>query len=177
MKKTLIIVFSAIAIFFIGLFTWLFYFQYARGEFILNSASSIDKGAITINEPFYLGFNVKWTGNGKPTINDIKLIKNDGSYLENDEVVTVEPFIEEFVPGLMNPTEALIEQEAVEQGLVEGYLPAQNYTINQQEFNVVLKVTLKDESYTNNINAIEIQYTNLNSQRENQFLYNGFFAQ
>lgn len=174
--KKLVIIF--LMIFFIGLFGWLYYFQFARGEFLLNSYSTFDKEKIEITEPIYLGYKMKWTGNGKPTINEIRLIKNDGSYLEpNDPNVTVVALIEENAPGKENLTEAVTEKEAIEKGLVEDYIPAENYLVNQQEFNMVLKVMINDENYTNNLSAIEIVYTILGKERENQFLYEGFLAE
>lgn len=174
MKKAVI---TFTILFLIGIFSWLFYFQYARGEFLLNSASTIDNAKIELNEPVYLGYKMKWTGNGKPTIDEIRLIKNDGSYLEPDDPnVTVVALIEENASDKEN-LDAVTEKEAIEQGLIENLLPAENYLLNQQEFNMVLKVMINDENYTNNLSAIEIVYTILGKERENQFLYEGFLAE
>lgn len=175
MKKAVI---TFTIIFLIGLFSWLYYFQYARGEFLLNSYSNIEKELVEINEPVYFGYNMKWTGNGKPTINEIRLIKNDGSYLEaDDKNLTVTALIKENASDKAVVTDALTEKQAMEMGIIEKYKPVENYLLNTQEFNMVLKVTINDENYTNDISAIEIAYTILGSERENQFLYEGFFTE
>lgn len=172
MKKIVAIV----IVLFAGLIGWLYYVNLTNvSEFRLNSYTIIQKDKIKINEPMYLSYDMQYNGNGKPIIKEFRFIKTDGSFLTtDDEALSVAVYIDEKGATLANTNAAITEEEAKELKLLENYKSVENYQVNNKDLNVVLKVTVKDKNYTNNLTAIEIDYELVGSKETKQILFTGF---
>lgn len=172
MKKIVAIV----IVLFIVLVGWLYYVNLTNvDEFRLTSYTTIQKDKVKVNEPMYLSYDMQYHGNGKPVIKEIRFIKSDGSFLiSDDEALSVTAFVDEKGSTLANTNGAVTEEEAKELNLLENYTPVENYQVNQKDLNVVLKVTVKDENYKNNVTAIEVDYELLGSKETKQILFSGF---
>ncbi|HHW37885.1 MAG TPA: hypothetical protein GXX18_11680 [Bacillales bacterium] len=172
MKKIVAIV----IVLFLVLVGWLYYVNLTNvDEFRLTNYTIIQKDKVKVNEPMYLSYDMQYHGNAKPVIKEIRFIKTDGSFLTaDDEALSVTAFVDEKGSTLANTNEAITEKEAKELNLLENYIPAENYQVNQTDLNVVLKVTIKDENYKNNVTAIEIDYELLRSKETKQILFSGF---
>lgn len=172
MKKIVAIVIVLFAV----LVGWLYYVNLTNvDEFRLSGYTIIQKDKVKVNEPMYLSYDMQYHGNGKPIIKEIRFIKNDGSFLvSDDEAISVTAFIDEKGATLANTNGPITEDEAKELNLLENYVPAENYQVKNKNLNVVLKVTVKDENYKNNLTAIEIDYELLGSKETKQILFTGF---
>jgi len=172
MKKIVAIV----ILFFVILVGWLYYVNLTNiNEFRLNSYTIIKKENVKVNEPMYLSYDMKYHGNGKPIIKEIRFIKTDGSFLTNNENdVSVKAYVDEKGATKANATGPISEAEAKQLNLLENYVPVENYQVKQKDLNIVLKVTVKDANYTNNLTAIEIDYDLLGSKDTKQILFTGF---
>jgi hypothetical protein len=172
MKKIVAIV----IVLFAGLVGWLSYVNLTNvSEFRLTSYTIIQKEKVIVNEPMYLSYDMQYHGNGKPIINEIRFIKTDGSFLTaDDEALSVTSLIDEKGATLANTNGAITEEEAKELNLLENYTVAENYQVSDKDLNIVLKVIVKDENYTNDLSAIEIDYELLGSKETKQILFTGF---
>lgn len=175
MKKLVAIV----ILLFVILVGWLYYVNLTNvDEFRLNSYTVIEKDRVKVNEPMYLSYDMKYHGNGKPIIKEINFIKRDGSFLgKEDEAITVKAFIDEKGTTLANTTGAITEAEAKQSNLLDNYVPIENHQVENQDINVVLEVTIKDENYTNNVSALEIDYELLGAKETKQFLITGLIGE
>ncbi|EKN68953.1 hypothetical protein P9E76_13795 [Schinkia azotoformans] len=172
MKKIVAIV----IVLFVVLVGWLYYVNLTNvDEFRLTGYTIIQKDKVKENEPMYLSYDMQYHGNGKPVIKEIRFIKTDGSFLTaDDEALSVTAFIDEKGSTLANTNGAITEEEAKELNLLENYIPVENYQVNKKDLNIVLKVTVRDENYKNNVTAIEIDYELLGSKETKQILISGF---
>ncbi|RSD28427.1 hypothetical protein [Mesobacillus subterraneus] len=155
MGKILAIIF--ISLFITGVF-WV-----GSGEFSIHGHSSItpdNKAFFEEKKPFHLGYVFRWNGVGQPVIQDIILIKKDGTKVGNDDKrISIKVYISEQGIG------AVDEGTAIDEGYFEQYLPVEDFKVTNKILFLVLRVELKDESFENDIEQMLIEFKMMNFNR------------
>lgn len=171
MKKIVAIV----ILFFVILVGWLYYINLTNvHEFRLNGYTKINKDNVLINKAMYVSLDLKFHGNAKPIIKEIRFIKSDGSFLsKEDPDLSITPFIDKTGATLANASGVITEEEAKSLKLLDNYVPVENYQVDKQDLNVVLEVIIKNSNYTNNLTALEIDYELLGKEETKQILFEG----
>lgn len=171
MKKIVAIV----ILLFLILVGWLYYVNLTNvHEFRLNGYTKINKENVIVNKPMYVSLDIKFHGNAKPIIKDIRFIKNDGSFVSNEDTdLSITPFIDKTGATLANTSGVITEEEAENLKLLDNYVPVENYPVEKQDLNVVLEVMIKNSNYANNLTAIEIDYEILGKEETKQILFEG----
>ncbi|WP_332633923.1 hypothetical protein [Halalkalibacter flavus] len=169
MKKWFIILGAALL-----LIVSTFNYVLSKGEFVIGSSSYLAMDAPIVKErlPFYLGYGLHWGGFGKPTLNNVTLIKHDGTELNEDDLqISVTSMIDEMgVTGVMN------EESVIKEGYINEYLPVENYKVDDN-FLLVFRVKLHDANYENNISNLMIEYKNFGFRQQKTLEFEGFFKE
>jgi hypothetical protein len=151
-----------------------FNYVLSKGEFVIGSSSYLAMDAPIVKErlPFYLGYGLHWGGFGKPTLNNVTLIKHDGTELNEDDLqISVTSMIDEMgVTGVMN------EESVIKEGYINEYLPVENYKVDDN-FLLVFRVELHDANYENNISHLMIEYKNFGFRQQKTLEFEGFFKE
>jgi hypothetical protein len=110
----------------------------------------------------YLGHSIEWEGFGTPKLKKIEFMKNDGTILKpNDEQINVTPYAEDINKGQFSTGTTNEQDDAVDK-----FKPVDGFLVTNNNFNLVLKVRIKDRSYENNINKMLIKYEKMGLTQE-----------
>ena len=151
-----------------------FNYVFSKGEFVIRSTSYASMDAPIVKEklPFYMGYGLHWNGFGKPTLNNVKLIKQDGTELKEDDIqISVTSMIDK-----MGMTGVIDEESAIKEGNIKDYLSVENYKVDEISL-LVFRVELHDENYENNISHIIINYKNFGFPQQQTLEFEGFFKE
>ncbi|NSL50847.1 hypothetical protein [Calidifontibacillus erzurumensis] len=175
MKKIVLIIISL----FVILVGWLFYLSLTNNdEFNLNRYMLLKKDDVVINQPIYLSYDLAYYGNGKPILKDIRFIKKDGSFLdEDDDQLSITFYIDEKAATSASADGVILEEEARQLKLLDHYTPVENYEVTTKNLNIVAKLIIKNENYSNNITAMQIDYELLGKEKTKQFLISGLIKE
>ncbi|PKR77204.1 hypothetical protein CEY16_10715 [Halalkalibacillus sediminis] len=104
-------------------------------------------------ESVYLGKNIKWTGSDFPVIQNVKIIKSDGSEFENNEEISIDLFIDE-----KRKTNVIYSVNEESKAIIDGYHSVEEYQLNKENVKLVMKITLHDPGYDYDLRGFEINY-------------------
>lgn len=168
MKKTIIFLGTTLVA-----FVFIVYFVFSKGDFVMGSTSYIAMDAPIVEErlPFYIGYGIHWEGFGNPTLTDVTLMKKDGTELgEGDLQLSVTSMVDEIgVTGVID------EESVLKEGHIDGYLPVENYPVDNN-FLLVFRVELHDPDYENNVSHLVINYKNFGIPQKQTLDFEGFFS-
>ncbi|WP_026478358.1 hypothetical protein [Alkaliphilus transvaalensis] len=157
----------------IAVILFLFYFAiFSNGEFRMVSSTALIEEAFAINENYYFGYEMVWSGVFKPTIRDISFRKQDGTlFSEKDEHLMINALID-----TLGHTGMVYGESYEELVRVKGinYVEAKNFKVDDQKFTLVLKAIKKSENYQDNFSELIIDYNYLGLRKKAVFEFNGF---
>lgn len=106
-------------------------------------------------EAMYLGYVFSWKGIGRPTLQQVELLKKDGTLLTEDDGFLIETYIEE-TDG--NSIGAVDENWAYTDGMVDRLTPMKNYQIDGGKFRLVLRVKYEGDRTKDDVSEMKITY-------------------
>jgi hypothetical protein len=159
------------ALFSILVLGFAFTFTFNQSDFDLVSWTHFSKGNMIEKENYYLGYGLHWGGLLKPRIVEVQLVGMDGTVVtpENPEV-EITPFFDQ-----LQHTGSLREADYLdyrERGLID-YVPVEDADISKYN-TLVLKVKLKDGSYSNSVRFITLRYRVFGILKTQTLYFGGF---
>ncbi|MET3684207.1 hypothetical protein ABID56_002333 [Alkalibacillus flavidus] len=134
-----------------------------QGEFVNISHTGAHAKLFEEYRDVYIGHTYQWTGDGLPTIEDVQIIKDDGTTLtDNDEDIQMDVYIDP-----TNETDLYYGFSPKMREAVGAYEQPTNYSMTKPQVTVVFKVTIHKPNYQFDLNNLQIQY-NVNGEQERQ---------
>ncbi|GAA0466933.1 hypothetical protein [Alkalibacillus silvisoli] len=126
----------------------------SSGEFLHISHTGAHASLFEDYHDIYIGKQLKWTGDEMPTVQDIEIIKDDGTVLsENDESIHIELFID---PN--NETDLYYGFSPEMREVVGEYERINSFDMSEHTTTLVFKVTLRESNYQFDLDYLEINY-------------------
>ncbi|MDV2581283.1 hypothetical protein [Alkalibacillus haloalkaliphilus] len=133
------------------------------GEFLDISHTGAHASLFEEYHDIYIGKQLRWTGDQMPTVQDINIIKDDGTVLSSgDESIHIELF---FDPH--NETDLFYGFSPDMREIVGDYERPNDFKLTERTTTIVFKVTLHETNYQFDLDYLQIEYE-VNDQEEAQ---------
>lgn len=163
MKKGIIILITVLMMVFVA--------NYYYSNFSLSSTSTFSREGISLNENYYLGYGLNWSGLLRPKLVDVSLRNSDGLMIDqNNDEVEIVPYID-----MEKHTGSLDEagyKDNLSKGIID-YVSITDADISQNNL-LVLKINLKDENYINSVYSMVLSYRIFGVPKEQTIGFDGF---
>lgn len=124
-----------------------------QGDFEKLNHSSIRLDVAKENKVLYVGYNLTWSGYGKPTIKEVTFLNNERN--SEFQQLHITPYVETSSHQI---TDILTEEEVINGNYELNYSPVLNYKINKDQFRLVLKFVYTHESDLAELAHVQIKY-------------------
>ncbi|MBB6453909.1 hypothetical protein HNQ94_002360 [Salirhabdus euzebyi] len=146
---------------------WYTFHTFSSGEFVCWSESSADLALFEEKGGLYLGYDMEWNGKGKPVLENLELVRADGTPLHsNPQEIIYTPLISDRTTGIytVDDTKDII------------FSPLKKYKIQKQKFHLVLRVSIQDKNFRDDIQGMKITYRILGQKKEQMLQFSGLIT-
>lgn len=149
----------------------LYFYLLNKAEFTKGSHAWASKEVIEESEVIYLGYNLTFNGYGSPTIQSIYLQQTEGEKGQQyDEQISISVFIDK-----NNRIGAVDEKYALDEGIIDELIPVRGYKLKESDFNLAIRVELKDKDFKKDFDTLVIEYSHLGVTKKQVIDFEGLF--
>lgn len=119
------------------------------GEFSKWGHASLGEEHFKDGQPFYLDYHFRWEGLGSPTIEKIEFFQKDGTLVEKEDALRVQPYVASSMRGMFD------EESATKEGRTDDLSEVNGIQVKEDLY---LTLRVEGASADKDLGALRITY-------------------